>query len=184
MIPSSLAGIVIWNGGLPIPPLETAMVQLARRELDPLVRSHLTESGVEADLDAVQDAFLPTLFTNLPPGWTLVGAYRGVPQIHLRYSGEGLDGTPFAGMTADVFLCIATSSKDEPPKLRALYVRDLPLPGENRPGRFAELPYSAQAAWLTLFVWGRSELRTSWKRSSDVPGHFTFEGEVLASDLV
>lgn len=184
MIPSSLAGIIIWNGGTPIPPLETIMLQLAQRDLDPLVHSHLKALSSPLCLDAVQGAFNPSLFSSLPPGWAFVGIYRGVPQVHLRYSGADLDGTPFAGTTADVFLCIATSEMDQPSTQRQLYVRDLPMPGSTQPGKHASEPYSVPAAWLTLFVWGSTAIRSSWKRSSDVAGYFTFEGEVLASALM
>ena len=183
MIPSSLAGIIIWNGGVSIPPLERIMLKLAHRDLDPLVHSHLKNSATGINLDAVQDAFFPSLFGNLPVGWTFVGTNRGVPQIHLQYSGSSLDETPFAGTTVDVFLCIATSARDEPSKLRALYVRDLPMPGADQPGRYAQAPYNTEAAWLTLFVWGSTAVKMSWKGVSSVPGYFTFEGEVLASDL-
>lgn len=184
MIPSSLAGIIIWNGGLSLPPLETIMLRIVRTDLDPLIYSYCRALGAPVNLDTVQDALFPSLFAVLPAGWTFVDANRGVPQVHLQYSGPGLDGTPFAGTVADVFLCIATSSKAEPARLRTLYVRDLPMPGADEPGRYAQPPYNAEAAWLTLFVWDSANIRTSWKGASSVPGYFTFEGEVLASALI
>lgn len=184
VIPSSLAGIIIWNGGMPIPPLETVMLRLAKNDLDPVVRRQLQAQGSAPKLDAVQDAFFPSLFCNLPAGWTFVGVYKGVPQIHLRYSGSELTGTAFAGTEADVFLCIATSAMDQPSSQRQMYVRDLPMPGSHQSGKYAQAPYNVEAAWLTLFVWGTASLNTSWKRSSDVEGYFTFEGEVLATALM
>lgn len=180
MIPTSLARVVLWNGGLPLPPLESVMLPLAERDLDPYVRSSLTPP---VRLNDVRNALVPSVFRSLPHGWTLAGKHTGVPQIHLQYSGPDLANTPFQGTVADVFLCIASSTKDEVPRLRVLYIRDLPMPGDNRPGRFSVEPYDVPAAWLTLFVRGSKQIITSWRSSSDVKAYFTLEGEVLGNDL-
>ncbi|MEW6230578.1 MAG: hypothetical protein AB1700_21245 [Bacillota bacterium] len=180
-VPATLAGIIIWNGGTPLPPLETIMVELAKTDLDGCIRAKLQPS---VNLDGVKQAFITSLFSTLPEGWELVATHKGTPQVHLRYSGSGLDGTPFVGSAVNVFICVATSSADEPISLRALYVRDLPFPSEVRLGKFARDPYDVPAAWLTLFVRGSRELKTSWKASSTVKARFTLEGEVLGKALV
>jgi hypothetical protein len=180
-VPTTLAGIILWNGGMPLPPLESIMVEVAKDELDPCIHAKLKPP---VNLDDVKQAFIPSLFSSLPEGWEMVATHKGTPQVHLRYKGSRLDGSPFEGTIVDVFVCVASSSKEDATALRALYVRDLPMPREPRPGKFASDPYKVPAAWLTLFARGSKEFKTSWKASSTVKARFTLEGEVLGKDLV
>lgn len=182
MIPMKLNNIIMWCGGSPFPPLEDFILPLARRDLDPLIKSPVIAISNDHKQQQVRDALVDSLFSQLPEGWKCQGRYRKTPHLHLTFNGPELNGTFFQGHTVDVFICIATSRRGTPDNRRSLYVRHMPIRSGDR-HRLSNEPFNKWAAWLSLYVWGTRELHTSWKASHDVEGYITLEGEVLGSAL-
>lgn len=183
VISTRLSNIIVWCGGSPLPPLEDIVLPIALRDLDPLVRTVPVDVQPQHRLREVKSLLTPSLFAELPNGWSHVSEYRHTPDLHLRYEGSGLTGTFFEGQIVNVFICIATSGGDEPHEMRALYVRHMPIFGEDS-HRFSQAPFNSLAAWLTLYVWGSTTISTSWKTSHDVEGYLTLGGEVRGAALV
>ena len=120
----------------------------------------------------------------LPEGWTCIKTKDGSPQIHLQYSGPAIEEIVPRGTVLDVFICLATSEKEDPDSRRYLYLRNLPMPFlDDKKPAFKKDPYNKLSAWLTLFIRGTEELIVTWKASHEVNGYMTMEGEVKGTEL-
>jgi len=173
--PRKLNAIIMYNGGIPVTPLERIILPAAREELDPIAKTLTAPKKQKNVLDLFSSASFPT-------GWNLRKRKPGAPQLHFQYNGSALNGTPYTNTIQDVFVCVVAGTTKNPDPQRVLYIRDLPLSGED-PLDFDKDPYNRETAWLTLYIWGKDTVNSFWKASHQVNAYFTLEGEVKGTEL-
>ncbi len=172
---TTLSRLVNDAGGQSVPAYERLILPVIHHDLDPLLTATFNAQSA-ANIPISHGALRKALGNiALPTGWApLMAPKLKFPQWALAYTGTGT-GLPETVLTSlSVYIGLATGEA-QPHKVPALHLTDLNARKLS--------PYSAEAAWLTLYVYD-GWAKYSWKRSCDVPAQVSIRGEVLGVNLV